>query len=367
MKKINMDKMTKFIKNKNFIIAICVFCLTMLTIGVSYASFFTVKSNPSNQTITTGTLKVTYGSGTSVAAAKENMSSMSDEMGMAQSTASVIYIQNDGSLDSTFNLNIGYDMDNLPSGAKLTPIDYIMVALYEYDTTNKTDTLIVGPIAIADLPIYSVNSDERYNIYSLIFSTVSGNTGSNPTKTYKVKTWLSDKAIPAAGNSYFYLKTEVVAEVAEAKMSYNFTGNLTNGSSALSGAVISFHNNSVIVTTDASGNYTINGVYPGVYNVDITYNDVVYSGNLTVEEGTSKSLASLGSTFSGSGIYSIANTYGTTVSKLIKINNLNTYSAGFTLSSGSLAPTYKFVGDSNENVTLNIQLDTTTNTYTMSL
>ena len=43
MKKINWKKVNNFVKNKNFTIAICVFGLTMASIGVSYASFFSVK------------------------------------------------------------------------------------------------------------------------------------------------------------------------------------------------------------------------------------------------------------------------------------------------------------------------------------
>ena len=53
--KINFEKITKFIKSKNFFIAVCVFVLTLSTIGVSYASFFTVKTNSNNQSVSTGT------------------------------------------------------------------------------------------------------------------------------------------------------------------------------------------------------------------------------------------------------------------------------------------------------------------------
>lgn len=56
MKKINWEKVNKFIKNKNFVIGFCVFCLTMVSIGFSYASFFSVKTNSNNQSIKTGTL-----------------------------------------------------------------------------------------------------------------------------------------------------------------------------------------------------------------------------------------------------------------------------------------------------------------------
>ena len=379
-KKIDFDKMTKFIKSRNFFIAACVFVLTISVIGFSYASFFTVKTNTNNQTVTTGTLAVSYG-GQSSAIQKNSMTSISDEAGLAQGEASVIYIQNTGSLDSTFTLNVGYDMENFlgRSGYSdtdmLTPLDYIKIAVYEYNGIND-ETLIVGPITIADLPIYSVNSsDSRYNRYAILFDSVGSTTSGNATKTYRVKMWLSDKAIPAASYSYFYVDTQIVAEVENAKMSYNLTGILrdTNGS-VLNGATISLQNNSLVTTTDSTGAFTLNGIYPGVYNLDITYNNVTYSGNLTVEEGTNNSLTSLGSSFNGSAstsIYSVADTYKTTLSKIINRNNINTYANAFSFADGTvynLAPTYKFIGGASADVSgLSIVLDTTNNHFTMAL
>ena len=379
-KKIDFEKLTKFIKSRNFFIAACVFVLTISVIGFSYASFFTVKTNTNNQTVTTGTLAVSYG-GESSAIQRNNMLSLSDEAGLSQSEASLIYIQNTGTLDSTFTLNVGYDMENFTGRSgyseddPLTPLDYIKIAVYEYNGIND-ETLIVGPITIADLPLYSINSsDSRYNRYSLLFDTVGSTTSGNATKTYRVKMWLSDKAIPAASYSYFYVDTEIVAEVENAKMNYNFSGTLTDTAGVpLSGATISLHNGSVVANTGSDGSFTLNGIYPGIYNVDITYNNVTVKGNLTVEEGTSNALVSLGSTFNGSAstsIYRIVNNYGTTLSNILNKNSFNTYSQAITFTDGTtynLAPTYKFTGGAEANITgLKISLDTSNNNFTMSL
>ena len=97
--KINFEKITKFIKSKNFFIAVCVFVLTLSTIGVSYASFFTVKTNSNNQSVSTGTLQVSYGNDTTSAINKENMESLSDELGLSLSgegDVKVVFIQNTG-------------------------------------------------------------------------------------------------------------------------------------------------------------------------------------------------------------------------------------------------------------------------------
>ncbi len=379
MKKIDMEKIKKVVKSKNFIIVACVIVLTIITISVSYAAFFTVKTNTANQSVTTGTLAVTY-TEQSTAINRNNMNSMSDEMGLALTEASVIYIQNTGSLDSTFTITLGYDMENFLSSvgsnneAELTPLDYVKVAIYEYNGTND-ETLIVGPITISELPIYELNnSDSRYNRYSILFDSVGGTSSGDATKTYKVKMWLSDKAIPAASYSYFYLNAEVVAEVLNAKMSYNISGTLTDSAgSPLNEAVISLQNNSAVSTTDSSGAFNLNGIYPGVYNLNITYNGVTYKGNLTVTEGESNSLNSRGSTFSGDAntdIYNIAYNYGTTLTNILNANNITTYADAATFVAGTsynLRPTYELVGGANSDITgVGISLDTSAEMYSLT-
>ena len=198
--------------------------------------------------------------------------------------------------------------------------------------------------------------------------------GDDPvTKTYKVKMWLSDKAIPKVSYTYFYLNAEIVAEVENAKMKYNISGTVTDSNgTALNGAVVSIQNGSLTSTTNASGAYTLNGIYPGTYNLDITYNNNTYKGNLTVIEGDTKSLVSYGTTFNTtSDIFSVANTYKTTINKLITINNIDSYSTEVTFASGTtynLAPTYKLTGAADANISnLKIALNTTDNIYTLTL
>ncbi len=373
VKKINWEKVTNFIKKKNFIMAVCVFGLTMASIGFSYASFFSVKTNSTNQSVKTGTLNVSY-SDNSTTINADTLEPMSDDEGMNQSDSSVIYIQNTGSLETTYVLNIGYDVSSFTSRTGytssdvLTPLDYVRFAVYKYNGAGVEDTLILGPLNVTDLPIYSIDtSNSNNNRYSILFNTLGSTSSSNPTFTYRIKMWLSDKAIPAVSYTYFYVNTQVVAEVENAKMKYNLSGTITDGSNNLDGAILSVQNGSA-TSTSSSGTFTLSGLYPGTYNLDITYNDEVYSGNITIEEGTSNSLISLGSTFSGSNIFTVANTYGTTISKILTKNNITSYSTSASISSGSLYPTYKFTGGATENVSgIKIVLNTTDKTYTMSL
>lgn len=374
-RKIDFEKITNFIKKKNFIITFSVFVLTISTTGVSYASFFSVKTNTTNQALTTGTLSVSFGNESS-SVLKNSMTSLSNEAGMNQTDSTIVYIQNTASLNSTFSLTVGYDMDNFTSRSGysssdvLTPLDYVMLAVYQYNGAGKEDTLVSGPISIADLPIYSQNtSDYRYNRYLLLFNTVGSTSSASATKTYKVKMWLSDKAIPAASYTYFYINTDVVAEVENAKMAYDISGTLSLGSNTLSNAKIDVQNGSFVTTTNSSGAFTLTGLYPGTYNLNITTSDNVQrQANLTVVEGSSVALSSLGSTFSGNNIYTVAKKYGTTLSKILTKNNINSYSSAATISSGSLYPTYQLTGGANSTISgLKIVLDSSNDSLTMSL
>lgn len=364
------EKIKRLMKNKNAIMVICVFILTIFTLGYSYAAFFTVKTNKNNQTITTGTLEVSYG-GESSSITKTDMVAIPDSEGLAQTEASVIYIQNTGTLDSDYVLTIGYDMADFLSRADydeqdvLTPIEFIKVAVYEYNGTDGS-TLITGPITVADLPIYKMNSeDERYNRYAIVFGNLG--TTENTTKTYQVKIWLSDKATSAVSDSFFYVNSEVIAEASNTKMNYNIAGKLVdNNGNVLSGATISIQNNSYVTTTAADGTFALNGILPNTYNVDITYNNVTYTGNLTVREGSSTNITSMGTTFTpGSTMTanSVAYTYGTTVNKLKSVNDLTTSSNNLTFDAEEtykLMPSYILTGSANFDIgTLTITINDT--------
>ena len=362
-------------RNRNLFVFVCVLALTVLTVGVTYASFFTVKTNTNNQVITTGTLEVSFANNSS-SITKSTLERMSNQAGMEQLESSVAYIQNTGSLDSVFILDVGYDVDEFTSRAgysasdKLVPIDYVMFAVYEYD--GESDSLIVGPVAMSELPIVNYDSTNRLNNrYSLIVGTVGSVSSGNAAKTYKIKTWLSDKAVPAASYSYFYVNLNIQAMVEHSKMAYDLSGTISNGGNSLSGATISFHNGSKIVTSNSSGAWSLNDIYPGVYNIDIEYNDVTYQGNLTVVEESNRSTATLvsrGSTGTGTDLWAIANNYGTTVAKIIEKNELSGYSETITPSGTlNLYPTYTLTAGGNETISsISISLDETNETFTMA-
>ena len=352
----------KFFRNKNVVMIFCVLGLTVLTLSFSYAAFFTVKTNKNNQTITVGDLSVIYGGMSSrmvknMAGALNivEMLPMSDADGMAQSQTNVIYIQNEGTLDASYVLTIGYDLENYLNrndyndNDVLTPIDYIKFAIYEYNG-EAGSTLVAGPLSITDLPVYKVDTtDSRNNRYTMLFDSLG--VTSNVSKTYQIKLWLSDKAPSSVSNSYFYINSEVSVGAKGAEMAYNINGILQDSYGELiRNAEISIQNNSIVTNSDENGNFSIKSLLPGTYNVDIKYNDKYYEGNITVREGNDVLLSDVGSSFVANDnlkLPDVAYTYGTTIDKLIRLNNIKSNANVFTFENGesyNLMPSYILTG-----------------------
>ncbi len=349
----------KIFSNKKPIIAMWVVALTLCVIGVSYSAFFTVKTNTNNQTVSTGTLSVAYG-GQSSSITRFDMQPTSDEEGLSQDGSSIIHVQNNGTLDANYVLTIGYDMENFlarsdyNSKDKLTPVDYIRFAVYEYSANESK--LIAGPLSIADLPLYKVDTnDTRNNRYAILFGTLGA--VSNATKTYQVKIWLSDKATASISSSYFYVNSEIVAEAEDTKIAYNLMGVLKNeNGEAINGATVSIQNNSLIATTNETGSFALNGILPGTYNVDITHNNKKYSANLTIRDGEKKSIVNIGANFTPSenmNLATAAYTYGTTINKLMELNKIDSNSSSFSFENSKtylLDASYILTTDNNADI-----------------
>lgn len=376
----------EFYANKNLFIAVCVILLTISTIGISYSAFFTVKSNTSNQTVTTGTLEVSY-TGEDTVLSGDELMPLPDREGLNSASSKIIYVQNTGNLDANFALTIGYDMDKFKTREEakdtdsLTPIEFIKFAIYDYNSENQESTLIAGPLTIADLPIYSdytednkeeKPSDYRDYQYTILFDKVAKKGSTDSSKTYQVKIWLSDKTTPIASNSFFYVKSQVVAEVAGAKKDYTLKGTLTdNADGALSGATIDIQNGSQVITTETDGAFTIPNLIEGTYNVDITASDKHYKGNLTIKAGDTLAVTSYGATFQGASsqkIFDYAYSYGTTVAQILAANKFANVSHDivFGTESYNLKPTYLLTSSQSEVANLKLKLDASDG-FTLSL
>ncbi len=362
------ELLKKFYQKRNLFIIVCVLVLTLSTIGISYSAFFTVKSNTDDQTLTTGNLAVSY-SGDGTAVFPSTLEPISDRDGLNQTNNKIIHISNTGTLDSEYVLTVGYDMDkfNDREGAKeddiLTPIEFVKIAVYEYDSASGTSTPLTGPLSIGDLPIYEYNaSDQNLNRYGILFGNIGSATSGNATKNYQVKVWLSDKTTPPASNSYFYINSEIVAMVEGAKENFTFQGQLlsSDGTTPVGNAKITLQNGSRVVTTEEDGSFTLEKIPEGTYNILI--NDKI-TGNITVKAGSQSNIAPYGPTFTaqaGTNIFQNAYTYGTTVNKLLNANSFNKISKSIVFENGqyNLASTYELVINSNSEMQpLKIMID----------
>lgn len=370
----------KLYAHRNLFIAVCVFFLTIISIGISYSAFFSVKSNSSDQTVTTGTLAVTYsgnylgGSNGATAGDVDSLSTkdllpLPDKEGLKATQSKIIYIQNTGTLDSEYVLTVGYDIanfgkrENAQDTDMLTPVEFIRVAVYEYNSANIESTLIAGPINIGDLPIYTYDKDDyKNNRYSLLFGNVGRSGSANSTKTYQVKIWLSDRATPAASKSFFYVNSQIEATVSGARRNYTLNSRLVDASgTGIAGATISFQNGSKKIQTSNDGSFTLPDIPAGTYNISIDAKNKTYDANLTIKGGEQQSVSSVGANFNAaqdSTIFANAYANGTTVGKIIKENNIKDVSNNYKFTAGSfkLAPTYVLTASSAtvDNLTITI-------------
>lgn len=199
------------IKKQSTIIAIAVICLTVATIGVSYALFFQVETNSENQVVTAGTLNVEYGSASKAITAKE-LIPMSDEEALASETMTgTIYIENTGTLPSYYELKIGNDMisftnrDNPSSSDKIVNHDYLKVAAY------LNGTMIVEPTVLSALEKAS-DDESMYSLFkNILFTRGTGES----TATVVIKLWISENAPEEIIGDYVYMKMDVTGEVYE--------------------------------------------------------------------------------------------------------------------------------------------------------
>ena len=367
------ERLQKLYANRNLFIAVCVSLLTILSLGISYSAFFTVKSNSNNQTVATGNLRVSY-SGSyfeEVSLSTNDILPLPDREGMLQSKSRIIYVDNlvaaednPSTLSTEYFLTIGYDIVNYQKERqeetdKLTPIELIRFAVYDYDAKSQQSTLIMGPLSIADLPIYYLyTEDYRNNRYLILHDTIS-NSPSDHTKTYQVKVWLSDQATPSASNTYFYVDSAIEAGVLGAEKNYTLKGKVLKADDTVAtDAEISFQNGYVQV--DAEGGFTVNNIPGGTYNVNIKVGKESYNGNLTIQAGDSLRLTPINSfpAVSSGSIYNYAYANGTTIGQIVQANDLTYPLSDLTFNDATynLSATYSLTSNQSEISNLTFKL-----------
>lgn len=199
------------IKKQSYIIAISAILLAIVISGTSYALFFQVDTNSSNQVIETGSLSVTYGANSQAITDTELMP-MTDTDALESSTlVSTIYVENKGTLPANYSITIGNDVDSFQAREgysatdELLNHDYIRVAVY------KNGEMIIEPKTLSDFTL-STDDNTMYNVFSGSLN-VSG-TGSS-TETFAIKVWIASDAPEEIIGDFVYLKVNVTSTVDE--------------------------------------------------------------------------------------------------------------------------------------------------------
>ena len=199
------------IKRQSTMIIVAVICLTLATIGISYALFFQVETNTNNQIVEAGTLNIQYGAGSSAITATELLP-MTDEEALASSTMTgTIYIENAGTLPANYEVKLGDDTEAFNKRIDKAENDVLLSHEYIKIAAYLDGELIVAPTKLSDLE-YSLDDNTMHSLFKESLN-ITG-TGDH-TATIVLKVWIDENAPKRIIGSYVYLKMDVTSEVDE--------------------------------------------------------------------------------------------------------------------------------------------------------
>lgn len=205
------------LKKQSYIIAISAILLAIVISGTSYALFFQVDTNSSNQVVETGNLSVTYGDNSKAITATE-LVPMTDTDALDSSTlVSTIYVENKGSLPANYSITIGNDMDSFKArdgystNDELLNHNYIRIAVY------KNSEMIIEPKTLSEFTLSTKDNtmtedNKMYDLYSGSLNILS--TGES-TETFAIKVWIASDAPEDIIGDFVYLKVNVISTVDE--------------------------------------------------------------------------------------------------------------------------------------------------------
>ncbi len=354
-----MEKL-KTVKKDTLIIALCVMVLTLTTIGVSYATIFDVSSNVANQDIEVGNLIINY-SDSQTTLNNNYIKRSSDEVAINGSAQSTIYIQNNSSLNNNYNISVGYDYDNFinannyEEGDKLIPLEYLKLAIFEFDTETKKLNQISDIISLDDTPLkYVDTSNSNNNMYSVFTDEIEKSSSGNNTKTLSIKIWIDEK-IPEQ-----YLNEEIMLKINVAEIKPDPVTDIIGTIDNLSNGTINLLNGSYISQIDETGKFEIKNIVPGVYTVNV-YDDLNnnYETTILVTASNTVSYEAFNNEYvvkEDDNLAKIAYTYATTIENIKEYNN---FQESFTLIENQtvkLPQSYKVNITENENLALSLTI-----------
>ena len=198
----------KDVKIDTQLVIIVVLILTIVSLGISYASFFSIQSQATVQEVTAGTLKVVIDGRTMNAT--EIFPTPVEELPTSENSVvsgeyAKLNLTNEGNLDADYSVSISYD--TLPAGKTVNDLisfNYLLIGIYDEDENKWLSFDNNYYVQVSSITPSSTN------VYPIMRSIIPVSTGSNPTlKQYRVYVWLKDDTPASEIGKLIYLKLDI--------------------------------------------------------------------------------------------------------------------------------------------------------------
>ena len=186
-------------KDNSRIILIIIFIIILIiaVIGVSYAAIFYSKTGEKINTVTTGTLMMSYSENSNGINLVDAVP-MSDEVGKSLSEERQYF---DFSVSATINENSNVMLNYIITAVKdvSSNLPDNAIKVYLTDVTSGAETQVLAPTNVSLLPITDNISDAPNGQYILLNS----NFNKTETRQYRLRMWIDDNySLPGDSRTY---------------------------------------------------------------------------------------------------------------------------------------------------------------------
>lgn len=294
-KKLSNIQITRHTK----IVAFSVICLLIITISYSYSAYFSIKTNSSDQSVSTGTLDV------QITNSKITLDSMEPmNIGHAKfSIGSSGYIYNAGSLDANYYITISYDYDaytdyghsGVAFSENVFPVEFISGGVKICSTASDCGTNSIGwtgtAFNLGDLAISKATTGSLVENGLGYYIIWRGSITAGEKVYFSIPLWLTEEVNNQEYLSELpiYLKLDVYSTVKDSESTATISGIYTDDDgNPVANKNIYLTNGSYTATTDSNGKFTFSNLPAGIYDVKVgTSLSNTTLGVFKLQEGTS--------------------------------------------------------------------------------
>ena len=186
-----------------------IFILVILVIGISFAAFSFSQTGEKTNTITTGTISMTYSepeNGINLV----NALPITDKQGKVLSGTNNVF---DFTVDTTINgsgsTTINYAITAVKGDAT---VDDSAIKLYLTNMDNSADSEILAPTKISELDV--TTGSENYQAPSGEFILSTGTLTSSASHSYRLRMWVADDFSTLTNSGMYSLRVNVYGAAA---------------------------------------------------------------------------------------------------------------------------------------------------------